>query len=310
MLIFLSTAIQQCCITHRYKQRYRLNRLLLVIINLCFYSTTNALLYIAIIYPNKTIISSSITITTICLFIQLIQACIGNHTFCLLCKWILDTMYNPTGNRPPKWLKHFINTMEVIMIVSALFFHWAAIITDNLMFMFIYYVFLSTEILILSFFALIQLMTPLKLLKQIPQTSVVIAAITKIKGAQCIIWVIIVLGIIDIISTLNRVVGFVEWSYDKHLEGNMQSSAELWFFSISLILWIYLPGYCCKIPKHSICHECCYQKGGDRISVSGAAVESKNQNPDVNFEAGLMDEVHSINGIRDVSHHSVTPLND
>lgn len=260
LLIFLYTSIQQLCVADNFKDKARIRRLILIIIDISVFVTLNSLIYLHTIYPHKTIFSSTLNLTTIWIICEAIAAILGIHTFRLLFIYTINTVSNQTSINSPKWYTYFAYIMEIVMIISILFCHITAIIETNTEWVYLYYVILGIQTLVLDIFIIITLRDAIKLLHQIPSpTPEISAGIRKFRGAEVVAYSIIILALLDIILTADYIYGFMHIKYSLNFQmiTNILSSVIIVVLSVAFLLWIYIPGYCCKIPKYSVCDVWC-----------------------------------------------------
>ena len=214
------------------KNKARSKRLSLFIINIFFFSILNALTWLHSIYTN-------LTLYTIFIIWQAITAIIANHTWCLLIKHIIHTI-DDIINLPSQTKKrytYFINTMETIMGITAIFFHvYAGIDENKTKWINWYYITACAQILVLAVFILRIFCAALKLLGQYEHLTT--SAIKPVRAAQIVAWIIIIACIIGILSSLQAEYNFIKFhfSYNQQIYNNIMFCITLFFIHFSDVM--------------------------------------------------------------------------
>ena len=321
LLIFLIITIQQICVTNNFRNKPRLRRLLLILANNFCFLTLNTSTYFAALYPHKNIPRLTLNVETIFILCQAITTIIAYHTKRVFITFILDITYNSINIRAPKWFKYFLNTQEVIMIISVFSCHLLAIIKDSQNWIVLFYIILGLSLLIPAISTLIILRGPLKLLKQIPADNAhkheIVGAIRKIYVAQWANTIIIIWAWVEITFATAKILKFTAWSEHSNFQlmVKIQISLILTFLSFVFILWVYKPGYCCVVPEYSVCDVwciCCYNvidlDNFDARSVDTESKEKEEEKVVSNaLNVSLVDSTFSIN---DARCGPVTSMND
>ena len=319
LLIFWIILTQQFCVTDNFKEKLRLRRLLLCMVNLTLFLFLNSLSYLSTLYPHHTLFSSTLNVRSVWIIIQGITAIIGFHTFRLLFIYVIDVIYNSSSVRAPKKLSYFLNVMEVLIIILILVCHLAAIISNKAQFwMYLFYLIFGVHLEILIGFLLYLLKKPLKLLRDVTKrhrsnpdkskSQQLAAAIAKVQGAYTTAIIVSLAALVDIVFTSCKLLGVGHWFNFEFLVDIMRS-AILVFLSFALFLWMYRPSKgCCRVPANSVCDVyCCSWCDDDMEDFQG--ISRHNTGKDFNnLNVGiLMDDTHSINGKSNVT---VTTMND
>ena len=320
LFILLSTAIQQFCASDNFKSKARLRRVLLICINIFLYLILNSLLYTSELYPHHRIFHSTLNLKTLYILFQAITALIGFRTYRLLLIFIIGNIHTRTNIRAPKYFMFFVNTLEFTTMIAIVICHGLCIANNDETWMYIFYIYFGVAVLLWGVFVIVMVRRPMQLLADIPITAdnkkKIGDAMLYMKSAIYAAVFICTLMVIDIVFTVEKLMDFFGWTrfFDFELISHIQLSLILSALSSALILWIYVPGLCCFVPKDSICDLwCCgcLDDGMDDFSaLSGNPISILLQESTTNHEHPI--NTGNINGARFVKNAeaTVTTLED
>ena len=263
----------------------------LFIVNIFFFSTLNALIYLHSIYPSQDTISSiSFTLTKLWIIWEGIAAMIASHTWCLLIKYIItaiDDVASLQANHK-KCYTYFVNMMEIFMVISAIFFHICAVIEhDVLTWIYWYYITVGIQIMCLAVFMLIMFRRALQILGQNEQSTA--SAIKDIHAAQFVTYIIIFAAIIDILSSLQAVYDMFKFqdSYNQELITDILFCITLFFLSTSLTLWICKKPENCRWSCGNHCCKVCRKQQVQNSTVHLLQNQDESTQPHLNESEGV-----------------------
>eukprot|EP01084_Bolivina_argentea_P068419 124544_1 len=171
LLILFIISIHQVCITNHFRDedKPRLRRILLIILNIILFLMLNALVYLSAISP-RTILFLSVNIHALYIIIESFTAIISFHTFRLMVMFIINIVYTSSNIRAPKSFTYFIDVLEILFIISVILCHGAAILYNNTLWIYIFYIYLGSTILVLDIFVIAIFRKPMKLYNEIQKT--------------------------------------------------------------------------------------------------------------------------------------------
>eukprot|EP01084_Bolivina_argentea_P116015 206220_1 len=282
LIIFAIIVLQQFCVTDQFDNKPRLRRTLLTFWNIFNFIILNCFVYINALWYHKVIFSTTLNVHTIFILWEGYTAIVAFHTYRLLFIFILDTIYTTTRISAPKWLTWLINFCEFIMITGTVITHTAAVLFNNINWIYGFFLLLGVIILIFGALVICQLVAPLRLLNSVDFNSDIHSAKMKVKGAISVGFILIILSLIDIGFTVEKIEDFGWWSFNFDLVTNINTSAFVIFLSLALTMWIFQPKLCCVIPEDSVfdvwCFQCCCSDDMDEYTIHDVLLQESTGN--------------------------------
>ena len=119
---------------------------------------------------------------------------------------------------------------------------------------------MAIEVITWSILSLFIFRQPLSILKHIPltpeNTHELKTAIIKIRALQLSAVAVAMAAIAAIIFEIDRIFAFDGWHFKSPFLATFKISGIMAFLAVTFVLWIYKRGYCCQIPRDSICTAC------------------------------------------------------